>query len=314
MFWKSVVTIVATAVAVATVCAGADYKAEFAGKVVLVTGGSSGIGFQTALQFAQNGARVVLAARDSNPSWFNGSTAAAQINGDATVASAGGSARFVRADLSDAADAARLFESIRATEGDLDIAVNSAGIGGPLGVLADSRKYIGGEHDPARNNLYATLRACTHEVRLFTEKNHTGVIVNLASVNGIMAAPTGSLYAASKWGVVGLTRSLGVLYGRATATTPAIRVNALAPTLTDTSLSWQQTKYMEDNRTQPWEGPYVTHDSPLWQKWGPDWINDLVSKTIATPKMMADPILYLCSSDASYVTGTVLVVDRGSSA
>ena len=314
MFWKSVATIAVAVAAVATVCAGADYKEEFAGKVVLVTGGSSGIGFQTALQFAQNGARVVLAARDSHPSWFTGAAAAEQINADATVVAAKGSARFVKADLSVAADAAALFESIRATEGDLDIAVNSAGIGGPLGLLQDNRAYIGGAHDPMRNNLYATVRACVHEVRLFTEKNHSGVIVNLASVNGLKATPRGSLYAASKWGVVGFTRSLALVYGHATETTPAIRVNAVAPTLTDTSLTWQQTKYMEDNHTQPWEGSYITHDSPEWRKWGPVWINKLVSKTIATPKMMADPILYLCSSDASYTTGTVLAVDRGSTA
>ena len=306
--------VISIAVALATLCAGANYKAEFAGKVVLVTGGSSGIGFQTALQFAQNGARVVLAARDSHPTWFNGTSAAAQINADAAVAASQGSARFVRADLSVAADAAALFESIRATEGDLDIAVNSAGIGGPLGRLQDNRGYLGGAHDPVRNNLYATLRACTHELRLFTEKNHSGVIVNLASVNGLKATPRGSLYAASKWGIVGLTRSLAVHYGRATPTTPAVRVVALAPTLTDTSLTWQQTKYMEDNHTQPWEGSYITHDSPEWRKWGPVWIDRLVSKTIATPKMMADPILWLCSSEASYTTGMVLPVDRGSTA
>lgn len=314
MLWKSVVGIVATTIAVATVCAGADYKAEFSGKVVLVTGGSSGIGFQTALQFAQNGARVVLAARDSHPSWFNGSAAAERINADPAVVSAHGSARFVKADVSTHAGSAALFTSIRATEGDLHIAVNAAGIGGPLGLLQDNRKHLNGTHDPIRNNLYATLRACTHEVRLFTEKNHSGVIVNLASVNGLKATPRGSLYAASKWGIVGLTRCLATRYASATETTPAIRVNALAPTLTDTSLTWQQTKYMEDNHTQPWEGSYITHDSPEWQKWGPVWINRLVSKTIATPKMMADPILYLCSSDASYTTGITLAVDRGSTA
>jgi len=298
---------------VAVLCSAANYKKEFAGKVVLVTGGSSGIGYQTALQFAQYGAQVILVARDSNPDWFNGQTAADSINADEIVMQTGGKARFFKCDVSKKEDVVALFDDIRSKENDLDFAVNAAGIGGPLGLLYENRHYIMGEHDPMRNNIYGTLYSLMYELRFFNEKNHTGAIVNLASVNGVMATPKGSMYGASKWGIVGLTRSVAAEHAVATETMPFIRVNAVAPGLTDTSLTWNQVKWFADG-TQPWEGDYITPSHPLWQQYGPIWIKGLTSQHIAEPKNMADPILYLCSSDASYITGHILLVDRGSTA
>jgi len=298
---------------VALLCSAANYKEEFAGKVVLVTGGSSGIGYQTALQFAQNGAKVIITARDDHPKWFTGAEAAEKINADSTVKESKGHARFVKTDMSNVTQVKALFENIRKNENDLHFAVNSAGIGGPLGVLPEVRQYIHGEHCPIRNNLYGTIYSLIYETRFFIEKNHTGAIVNLASVNGLKATPHGSLYGTSKWGIIGLSRSVAAAHAAATADTPRIRVNIVAPTLTNTSLTWQQAKWMV-NQTQPWLGDYITPDSEIWQAVGPTWINKLVCKHIAEPKMMADPILYLCSSDASFMTGAVLAVDRGSTA
>jgi len=299
--------------AVALLCfANANYKEEFGGKVVLVTGGSSGIGYQTALQFAQYGAKVIIVARDSHPNWFNGDTAAKNINDDETVKQSGGSCRFFKADMSNATEVKALFKNIRENENDLHFAVNSAGITGPLGVLSSNRRYMGTVNDPMRNNLYAGIYSCMYEARLMTEKNHSSAIVNLASTNGLTATPRGSMYGTSKFGVVGLTRSVADTFSK--LGNNIIRVNAIAPTLTDTSLTWNQAKYLFDKTTQPWEEPYITPDSLLWQVVGPTWVNRLTAKAIATPKMMADAILFLCSSDSSFVTGSILSVDRGQTA
>jgi len=297
--------------AIALVCFAANYKQEFGGKVVLVTGGSSGIGYQTALEFAQYGAKVIIVARDSNPNWFNGATAAKNINDDPVVQQSGGSARFFKADMSNRTEVKALFDDIRSKENDLHFAVNSAGIGGPLGLFHTNRAYMGGIHDPMRNNIYAGIYSCMYEARLMMEQNHTSAIVNLASTNGLKATPRGAMYGTSKFGVVGLTRSVADSFSQST---PLIRVNGVAPTLTDTSLTWNQAKYLVDNTVQPWEEPYVTPDSPLWKVVGPGWINRLQAKAIASPKMMADAILFLCSSDSSFVTGSILSVDRGQTA
>jgi len=296
---------------VAVLCSAANYKQEFAGKIVLVTGGSSGIGYQTALQFAQYGAHVIIAARDYHESWYNGTTAADTIANDPLVKMTGGTCRFVKADMSKKEDVENLFDNIRQNENDLHFCVNSAGIGGPLGYLPTVRKYLMGPNCPIRNNVYGTLYSIIHELRFLNEKNHTAAIVNLASVNGVSATPRGSLYGTSKFGIVGLTRSVAGEHAVATPDSPLIRINALAPTLTDTSLTWQQVKYFASGM-QPWEGEYITPDHPLWKLYGPAWISKLKSHHIASPKNMADPILFLCSSDASFITGQVFMVDRGS--
>jgi len=267
------------------------------------------------LQFAQNGAHVIIAARDDHPTWFNGTDAAKRINADDIVKQSKGTCRFVKTDIRNLTQVKALFANINKTEGDLHFAVNSAGIGGPLGYLDIVRDYIGGEHCPITNNVYGTVHALMYETRFMMEKKHGGAIVNLASVNGLKATPRGSLYGTSKFGIVGLTRGVSDAFSHNVTDRPVIRVNAVAPTLTDTSLTWQQAKWLgTGGAQQPWEGDYITPDSDLWKLVGPQWIAKLTSKHIATPKNMADAILYLCSSDASFLTGQVLAVDRGSTA
>jgi len=304
---------VAIFVTVAVVCSAADYLAEFKGKNILVTGGSSGIGYQVALQFAQYGANVIIAARDDHPKWFTGAQAVTNILADHQVQQNKGSARFKKTDMSHVDEVKALFADIKANEKKIDFAVNAAGIGGPLGPLYTVADYINGSHCPIRNNIYGTIFSLMYETRLMMETNVSGAaIVNFASTNGLKSTPNGALYGTSKFGIVGLTRSVADTFANPeNASIPKIRINAVAPSLTDTSLTWQQVKF-KDNGTQPFDGEYITPDSDLWKKYGPAMVNKSVSKSLATPKNMADAALFLCSSDASFITGHILSVDRGS--
>ena len=296
---------------VVLLCSAADYKKEFSGKVVLVNGGTSGIGYQTALQFAQNGAHVIITARDDHPTWFNGSDTVKKISEDPVVQQTHGTIRFVKTDMCNLTQVKALFEDIKQHENDLDIAVNSAGIIGGLDGFLDLRKFINTKYCPMRNNIYGTIFSVMYETRFLMAKNHSGIIINLSSVNGLRAAPGAPLYATSKFGIIGLTRGAADAFAKNnTPDRPFIRIIAVAPSLTNTSLSWQQVKWMHDG-SLPWEGEYITPSHPLWKQYSPAWIDGLVSKHIAEPKNMADPILFLCSSDASYMTGQTFGVDRG---
>jgi len=303
--------LIAAVVCGLVVCSNAGYKEDFGGKVAIVTGGSSGIGFATAMALARYGARVVIVARDSHPDWYNGADAAARINDDPVVQASGGSARFFKADCSNLTQMKALIEDIAANENDLTYAVNAAGITGPMNDdFVECAPFFKGPYDAIQNNIYGTLYSLIVELRFMTQKENAGSIVCLSSVNGLDALGGGD-YGTSKWGIIGLTRSLGAAFA---ATSPIIRINSVAPTLVNTSLSWQQVKYFDDGKTQPWEGEYITPSHPLWQKYGPEWIGELIGKTIAEPEDIANGILYLLSSQSSFVTGMVLPIDRADSA
>ncbi len=282
---------------------------EFKDKVVLVTGGTSGIGYGTALKFARCGAKVVIAARDSHPTWFNGSAAENNINSDEVVKKAGGRARFVKADMHVKKDIARVMESILENEKDLHIAFNNAAITGPLTTLDHYSSYLGGEYDSLSMNTYHVIHSTAAEVRMWKKLNHSGIIINTASDNGFVGGAGASFYCGSKSSIIGFTRSTALRYITGGQGVPQVRINALAPGLIDTSFTWQQVKWMEDGKTQPWEGEYITPDHPLWEKWGPLWVNKLPGKRIGKPSEMADVVLYLASDKARYVTGTVVLAD-----
>ena len=280
---------------------------QFVGKVVLVTGGSSGIGYATALSFARYGARVVICSRDSNPAWFNGTAAAARINADPDVLSLGGYARWVRADVSKAADVDALLADIEATEGTLDIAVNNAGISGAMGPLLETEQYLGTEHDALQTNIFGQAQSLAAELQLFARQQRGGVIVNVASVNGFRGADDAPLYATSKHASIGLTKSVALELALAPH---HIRLNAIAPGFTSTSLLWQQAKFLESGQ-QPWLGDYITPEHPLWQKWGPVLAASAPSGLMCDPMDLARMIMYLCSQEADYISGGVFVVDGG---
>lgn len=125
--------------------------------------------------------------------------------------------------------------------------VNAAGFGGWAGmsIMDIQDDWLYGEHDPIYNNVYGVLNLLIAETKYlmtYGDPSHTYSIVNFASYNGLRACQNCSLYGASKHAIIGLTLSTSLEFVN---TKPKIRVNAVAPGLVNTSMTWQQVKGME---------------------------------------------------------------------
>jgi len=304
---KSIIAVVVAAVLIACVSAG---QTRFVGKIVLVTGGSSGIGYQTALQFAQEGAEVVITARDSVPDHHSGDKAAKAINEDPLVKSSKGKARFFKADLTVATDVQKLFNDIRAKEGKLDFAVNAAGISGPIGSLAETAKYREyAQYDPVENNVYALLRAIAEEEALMVEKNISGSIVNVAAIEGVTPSVKLPRYGASKYATIGITNSIALTHITGDPA-PYIRINSVAPACVGTPFLYNQAKYYASNQ-QPWEGDYITNESQVWKESVGNFTAPVPMARVAEPKEVANTILWLCTDEAIHISADTVIVDGG---
>jgi len=279
---------------------------QFINKKVFVTGGSSGIGFGTALLFARFGADVTICSRDSNPKWFTGQQAVDRISNDTIVKENNGKIRWVKCDVSDKAGMIKLFQQFDDEKYIIDYAVNDAAIIGAVGDMNTVIPYYGGKFDAVYNNLIGTVNSLEVEIAMFQKYKKDAAIVNLASVNGYRASAGALGYAASKFGVLGLTRATGVEYARGS---PMIRINAIAPGFTNTSLVWQQTKLMAGIAHQVWEEPYVTPDSDLWQKYKDVLISMCPNGDISDPLDQANMIAFLLAKESALITGSIFVVD-----
>jgi A-factor type gamma-butyrolactone 1'-reductase (1S-forming) len=249
---------------------------SFDGKVVLVTGASSGLGEAAAKKFADEGARVVLAARREDKG-FAVQTA---------IKEAGGEALFVRTDVTRRADVENLIARTLDMYGKLDCAVNNAGIAGPVMTpLADVEED---QWDELMNtNLRAVFLCMKFEIPAML-RSGSGSIVNISSAYGhkpsdLCHAP----YSASKYAVNGLSKSAAIDYG-----TQRIRVNVVSP-------GWTHSEIVD-----------------YYIKEAPELIDQAVSRysamnRVADASETAEAIAWLCSDAASYVNGAVLVVDGG---
>lgn len=252
----------------------AEQLLDFTGKVVLVTGGATGIGRATSLAFARQGATVVVGDIDDR--------AEETVH---LIEDAGGTGLFVRTDVTVTDDIEHLVQTTVDTYGGLHVAFNNAGILPPTGPLleqseADWDKTIAVD-------LKGVFLALKHEIAHMVD-NGGGAIINTASVAGIIADPGMAPYVAAKHGVVGLTKAAALDYAKA-----GVRVNALAPGLVATGMTkgWLDDPDMRD---------VVIAGSQLGRP--------------AEPEEIAGMVLYLASDLASFATGGVYVVDGGQTA
>ena len=248
-------------------------SSDFSGKIVLVTGAGSGIGRETALTFAKRGALVYAA--DLNKDGLAETTS--------MIAAIGGKSRSARVDVSSEAEIASLLERISMEAGRLDVAFNNAGITGSANRIED---YSADDFDAVvRINLRSVFLGMKYELPLMKQVG-AGAIVNTASVAAVTGPGGMSAYAASKHGVLGLTR-VAAMENAA----HGIRVNALAP-------GWTETPMVAANSAQ----------NPAFAELARKAIP---AKRGAHPSEIAAAAVWLASSEASYVFGQMLVVDGG---
>lgn len=248
----------------------------FTGKVVIVTGASSGLGEAAALKFAREGAKVVIAARREDKS-----QAVVQ-----QIKALGGEGVFIKTDVTKRADIEALVDGTVAQFGKLDCAVNNAGITGP--VLVPIAEIEEDDWDALMNtNLKAVWMCMKYEI-LAMLKQGQGAIVNIASIYGFKPSDVGHApYCASKFGLIGLSKTAAVDYAQ-----QGIRVNVVSPGYTHSEMV----------------DPYVEA--------APELVKAVVSRYSALnrlghPEETAEAITWLCSDAARFVNGAVLPVDGG---
>ncbi|MCG8348600.1 MAG: glucose 1-dehydrogenase [Chloroflexales bacterium] len=251
---------------------------EMQQKVVLVTGGSSGVGQATAVVFGRQGIRVIVTGRNSKGL-------------DETVEhvrQAGGVAQKITADISEPNDIQRMIEQALAVYGQLDILVNNAGTQGEVAPLVDQR--LASFQEVFDTNVRSVFLCMKYAIPHLL--NQRGAIVNIASGGGLVGVPGASVYCASKHAVIGMTKVAALDYA-----TAGLRVNAVCPGGVDTPMLQRFFESIPDPdaRRQAREEFNATH--PIGR--------------IAKPEEVAAAVVFLCSPDAAFITGTTLSVDGG---
>jgi NAD(P)-dependent dehydrogenase (short-subunit alcohol dehydrogenase family) len=242
------------------------------GKVAIITGGASGIGRASAKMFAAEGARVAVGDLDE-PGGFE---TLRQIEAQ------GGESLFVQTDVSSASDAQRLVQVTVARWGALHVLYNNA-YWAPTGrnVLNTTEDEWDRTQAVTLKSMYLMSRQAIPEML----KGGQGSIVNMASVAGIVGSKMFSAYAAAKGGVISLTRSMAIDFGK-----QGIRVNCIAPGPIDTPAIAELKK------------------DPKWLEFQ---MGRLLLDHLGRPEDIAYAAVYLASDESTYVTGSVMLIDGG---
>lgn len=249
---------------------------KFEGKVVLVTGASSGIGRVTAIEFARAGAKVILAARRVDES----QRVVREIKDE------GGEALFVQTDVARQDSVRAVVEQAIAAYGRLDCAFNNAGIAGD--VFLPTADHTEENWDTVLDtNLKGTWLCMKHELAQMLKQAGGGAIVNNSSVYGLKSSTVGHMpYAVSKHGVIALTKTAAHEYAN-----KGIRINAVCP-------GWTHSEVVDAAlEAYPAVNALIAEQVPM--------------QRVADAVEIARVVLWLCSDEASYITGQAIAPDGG---
>jgi NAD(P)-dependent dehydrogenase (short-subunit alcohol dehydrogenase family) len=243
---------------------------QFQDKAIIVTGGGSGIGRATALAFSREGARVTVGDIDSG----GGNETVKLIN------QIGGDATFVKVDVSKATQVEAMVNKTIEVYGRLDCAFNNAGIQTMRATVTE----ITEEHwdRTIDTNLKGIWLCMKCEIPFMI--NNGGAVVNMSSIRGLRPTAFQAAYVASKYGIIGLTKSAALAYAK-----DGIRINAICPGRIVTPMTEET----------------VRHETP-----------DLIKQRVplgrlGTPEEIAAAVVWLCSPAASYITGQAMLADGG---
>lgn len=251
----------------------ANPEGQFSEKVVLITGATSGIGEAAARAFAHEGAIVHFCGRRENL----GNQVAQSIK------ASGGKATYQKADVRKEEDVKAFVDSCVKQYGRVDIAFNNAGIDRPPAPLADTSTEVW--DDIMNTNVRGIFLAMKYEIPQML-KQEGGIIVNMSSIAGHRVFPNISPYHASKYAVEAITKGAAKEYAEQN-----IRVNAIAPGLVETP--------MTERVVRDWN---VTRE---------ELASGYPANRISTPEEQVRVVMFMCSQEASYMTGAIVSVDGG---
>tara|TARA_R110000787_G_scaffold333_8_gene1108 strand:- start:228 stop:992 length:765 start_codon:yes stop_codon:yes gene_type:complete len=244
------------------------------GKIALVTGAASGIGAAAAEVFAEKGAKVIVSDIDEQ----GGRETVERIRG------AGGEAIFHRCDVADPEQVQRMINAAVGTYGHLDMAFNNAGVEGEAATTPNCS--IENFDLNINVNLKGVFLCMKYQISQFLKQGTAGAIVNTASVAGLVAAKGVPAYVAAKHGVVGLTKTAAIEFAK-----KKIRVNAVCP-------GGIRTQMLERAiGEKPWMEKQLLKLQPIGR--------------LGDPREVAHVVVFLCSDEASFVTGHAMPVDGG---
>ncbi|HSK69449.1 MAG TPA: glucose 1-dehydrogenase [Candidatus Limnocylindria bacterium] len=252
------------------------------GKIIIITGGGSGLGQETALRLAKEGARLVLV--DLNPEGME------ETRGKIAAQYPDAEVLAIEANVSSDADVKRYVDETMSRFGRIDGFFNNAGIEGKQNLTAD---YGTDEFDKVIGvNLNGVFYGLKHVLPIMRQQG-SGSVVNTASVGGIRGVGHQSGYAASKHGVVGLTRNSGVEYAEF-----GVRVNAIAPGAIMTPM-------VENSLRQ------LDPDDPMGA--GEAFVSANPAKRFGRPEEVSGVVAFLFSDEATFINAAVITIDGGQS-